>query len=67
MRHESERKPIAEAQPGQILVDARHVVTNPQIYSERPLLRRLAWAALKAERRQRIIQRHIADRPSSLR
>lgn len=44
---------IPDAQPTpQFCADARQVVTNPEQYAGRPLLRRLAWVALLAERGQ---------------
>ncbi len=43
---------IPPAQPTPRLVaDARLVVTNPDLYADRPILRRLAWATLLAARR----------------
>lgn len=44
-------------------VDARQVVANPEQYRTRPLLRRLAWAALMQQRGHRVDQARLAEMP----
>jgi hypothetical protein len=43
--------------------DARRVVANPEQYADRPILRRLAWMALMADRGQRVDQNRLAQMP----
>ncbi len=45
------------------LDDARHIVTHPELYAHRPILRRLAWAALMQARGQRINHRRLSHMP----
>ncbi len=54
--------PAARPTP-QFLADARQVVANPELYADRPLLRRLAWAALIADRRRALNQECLAAMP----
>jgi len=54
--------PAARPTP-RFLADARQVVANPELYADRPLLRRLAWAALMAERRSMVDQDCLASMP----
>ncbi len=54
--------PAARPTP-RFLADARQVVANPELYADRPLLRRLAWAALMAERRNMVDQDCLAAMP----
>ncbi len=53
---------IPQAQPSaQFLSDAREVLANPEKYSERPLLRRLAWLTLKTANGMVCRQRHMVE------
>ena len=54
--------PTARPTP-RLIADARQVVANPELYADRPLLRRLAWAALMAERRRVVDQNCLAAMP----
>jgi len=45
------------------LADARQVVANPELYANRPLLRRLAWATLMAGRGCVVDQTRLAAMP----
>jgi hypothetical protein len=55
---------IPAAQPSaQFCADARQIVANPEQYANRPLLRRMAWATLMAERGLRFDPDHIAQMP----
>ena len=55
-------RPAPSAQP-RLSDGARQVVANPEQYADRPLLRRLAWAALMGGRGKRIDQRRLARMP----
>ena len=55
---------IPAARPtARFVADARQVVANPELYADRPLLRRLAWAALMAARGRAISQTRLAAMP----
>ena len=54
--------PAARSTP-RLLADARQVVANPELYADRPLLRRLAWAMLMAGRKGAIDQDCLAAWP----
>lgn len=41
--------------------DARSIVTNPEQHAGRPLLRRLAWGVLMAERGNKVDQARITQ------
>lgn len=47
----------------QFCADARRVVANPEQYADRPLLRRMAWATLMAERGHSVNQERLARMP----
>lgn len=61
--HNSPRVPILPlaVPPSQFCADARHVVSNPEAYAQRPILRRLAWATLMAERGGSVDQTRLAE------
>ena len=50
-------------QTTRFVADARQVVANPELYADRPLLRRLAWATLMADRRRVVDQSRLAGMP----
>lgn len=58
---------IPAAQPTeQFCTDARQVVANPEQYADRPLLRRLAWMTLMAERGRIVDQDRLSRMPVEL-
>lgn len=48
-----------QTQANQTQRDALSVITNPSRFADRPALRRLAWAALKAARGQGVHQHRL--------
>lgn len=51
--------------PAQVLLDARQIVTQPELAARVPAsLRRMAWAALKSERGQTTRQRPHGTPPA---
>ncbi len=54
--------PAARPTP-RLMADARQVVANPELYADRPLLRRLAWAVLMTGRRRVVDQDCLAAMP----
>lgn len=54
--------PAAKPTP-RLIADARQVVANPELYADRPLLRRLAWAVLMTGRRRMLDQNCLAAMP----
>jgi hypothetical protein len=51
-----------EGEPtNQFKIDARNIVTNPEQHAGRPLLRRLAWGVLMAERGNKVDQARITQ------
>jgi len=63
MRHIREPL-ILTARPTPVFcANARQVVANPEQYANRPLLRRLAWMVLMAERGQVVDQNSLAGMP----
>jgi len=59
-------RPAPDAQPG-LSAGARQVVANPEQYADRPLLRRLAWAALMGGRGRRVDQQRLSRMPVEIR
>lgn len=51
------------APSAQFRADARQIVANPQQYAHRPILRRLAWMTLMAERGSRVDQVRLSAAP----
>ena len=45
------------------LDDALHIVTHPELYHDRAILRRLAWVVLMQERGGRVDQARLARMP----
>ena len=45
------------------LDDALHIVTHPELYHDRAILRRLAWVVLMQERGARVDQARLARMP----
>ena len=43
--------------------DALHIVTHPELYHDRAILRRLAWVVLMQERGGRVDQARLARMP----
>jgi hypothetical protein len=55
---------IPAARPTPVFcANARQVVANPEQYADRPLLRRLAWMVLMAERGRVVDQNILAGMP----
>jgi hypothetical protein len=60
MRHKTTF--LIEGEPtDQFKTDARRIVTNPEQHAGRPLLRRLAWGVLMAERGYKVDQARITQ------
>lgn len=62
-QHDSPRDLSVPLAVPRISADARRVVANPEQYADRPILRRLAWMALMADRGQRVDQNRLAQMP----
>jgi len=63
MRHIHQPAIPAARPTRRFLADARQVVANPELYANRPLLRRLAWATLMAGRGCAVDQTRLAAMP----
>jgi hypothetical protein len=63
MRHFIPPKLPTPRPTAEFCANARQVVANPEQYSDRPLLRRLAWMTLMTERGNMVDQSRLAKMP----
>ena len=64
MQHFPNIKKTSDPTP-QFKTDARRIVTNPEQPAGRPMLRRLAWGVLMAERGNKVDQTRITQMQTS--
>jgi len=62
--HNLKNPKMPKATPSaQFCADARQVVANPIQYADKPMLRRLAWVTLMAQRGLQVDQSRLAQMP----
>lgn len=61
MQSKPVNRPVPARPAPQFCANARQVVTDPARYRDRPIIRRLAWIALMAERGNAVDQLRLAQ------